>query len=255
MGMFTIIDVDHTYLEQDFYKERQVQWLKLSDLQGMNGYCGEESEEAVRRRLAGCLPTPLHFLGNGNYHYLSYFLLERQREAFTLVLFDHHSDMQPSLFGDILSCGSWVEQALSHNPCLKQVVMFGVGQDSALGIGEEYKNRVTVIGEEVLMKDIRMERTIEAIKTIRYPIYISLDKDVFAPRVLETNWDQGSMGLEQWEEICRLLARRQSVVGADVCGEYVLEGADFHHMKQASSVNGRANGRILKILEACLDGR
>lgn len=247
--MFTIIDVDHTYLEQDFYRERQVQWLKLSDLHGINGYCEGEAADAVRKRLAASLPTPIHFCGNGNYHYLSYFMLEQLQEAFTLVLFDHHSDMQPSLFGEILSCGSWVKWALDHNPCLKQVVMLGVGEESAAAIEEEYQTRVTVIGEEELADTVRIERTIEGIED---PIYISLDKDVFAPEVAETNWDQGRMKLKQWEDICRLLAARRPVIGADVCGEYVLEGDDFTHMKKAALENGKVNGRILEVLEDCL---
>ena len=41
-----------------------------------------------RRKIKG-----ITFIGSGNYHYVSYFIIRRNKQAFTLILFDHHTDM------------------------------------------------------------------------------------------------------------------------------------------------------------------
>ena len=47
----------------------------------------------------------IHFIDNGNYHYLTKLWIEKIDEPFILVVFDHHSDMQKPLYQDFLSCG------------------------------------------------------------------------------------------------------------------------------------------------------
>ena len=54
------------------------------------------------RRL-GRAQEGIHFLDSGNYHYVSKIWMEKIEEEFELLVLDHHTDMQPPMFGDILS--------------------------------------------------------------------------------------------------------------------------------------------------------
>ena len=49
------------------------------------------------------------------------------------------------------------------------------------------------------------------------PVYLSIDKDVLANDVVQTNWDQGVMRLEELMSAIAMLRGR--VVGADVTGD------------------------------------
>lgn len=84
-------------------------------------YCTREAEEEIRRRLSPYGPRGIHFLDNGNYHYVTKFFAGKIREPFSLVLYDHHSDMQKPLFPGMTSCGSWAGELLLHHPYLRQM--------------------------------------------------------------------------------------------------------------------------------------
>lgn len=59
---------------------------------------------------------------------MSKFWTDRIREDFVLILFDHHTDMQPSRFGELLSCGSWVKDVMDENPFVRKVVIIGADE-------------------------------------------------------------------------------------------------------------------------------
>ena len=80
-------------------------------------------KEKIKKRICTCPVNGIHFIDSGNFHYVSEFYLERLTEEFVLVVFDHHSDMLKPLFGDILSCGSWILNAMEHNKYLKKVIL------------------------------------------------------------------------------------------------------------------------------------
>jgi len=50
-----------------------------------------------------------------------------------------------------------------------------------------------------------------------HPVYLSIDKDVLSPRVVQTNWDQGVLTEETLIEAVRFLKPR--LLAADVTGE------------------------------------
>ena len=89
--------------------------MDFTGLKGVNGYCDEEAGREIRERIEDLSPMEVHFIDSGNFHYISKFWTDKIREDFVLVLFDHHTDMQPSRFGELLSCGSWVKDALDTN--------------------------------------------------------------------------------------------------------------------------------------------
>lgn len=222
-----------------------------SDERGTNGFCDEEAKNRLRQqivRMQACLeslhtekqhteplhtgedsegsaeedgrvevPYGVHLLDNGNYHYLSALMTERIREPYTLVLIDHHPDMQPSAFGcEVLSCGSWVLNALLTQKNLKRVF--------ALGVEEALKEEALLCVREAIGRE-EYERVRKKI-SFAYPkpeevvggIYLSIDKDVLAKKFVKTNWDQGEMTLPQLEDILRDLCTNHKVIGMDLSG-------------------------------------
>ena len=89
-----ILDFSHIYPEDIEERGRGLKRIDLSDIEGTNMYCTKEAENEIRRRLAACSPHGIHFLDNGNYHYATKFFAEKISFPFSLVLYDHHSDMQ-----------------------------------------------------------------------------------------------------------------------------------------------------------------
>ena len=89
------------------------------------GYCDEEAEAAIKERISLMGPSGIHFLDSGNYHYLSKLWLDKIEGEFELLVFDHHTDMQMPMFGNILSCGGWIQAALDTNTRLKRVYLAG----------------------------------------------------------------------------------------------------------------------------------
>lgn len=49
------------------------------------------------------------------------------------------------------------------------------------------------------------------------PTYLSIDKDVFSPSVVRTNWDQGQMTIPEALRIIKALSG--SLVGSDITGK------------------------------------
>lgn len=201
-----------------------------SEERGTNGFCDEEAKNRLRQQIArmqACLkgedlhteelPCGVHLLDNGNYHYLSALMTEQIREPYTLVLIDHHPDMQPSAFGcEVLSCGSWVLNALLTQKNLKRVF--------ALGVEEVLKEEALLCVREAIGRE-EYERVRKKI-SFAYPkpeevvggIYLSIDKDVLAKKFVKTNWDQGEMTLPQLEDILRDLCTNHKVIGMDLSG-------------------------------------
>ena len=54
---------------------------------------------------------------------------------------------------------------------------------------------------------------------INGPVYISIDKDVLNPASAATNWDQGSLSLQELEKLLAVILQKEQVVGIDICGE------------------------------------
>ncbi len=101
--------------------------VDMTDISGTNAYCDDTAAAAIRERLSG--PDGIRLIDSGNYHYLTYFSMERIEVPFALVLIDYHSDMQEPGFGRILSCGGWVKYAMEGLHLLKRGYLFGVGEE------------------------------------------------------------------------------------------------------------------------------
>jgi hypothetical protein len=197
-GRVTFLDMSGMYerngaLAEYINTKINVNWIDLRNVRGTDGYCDDEAQNAVQGLLRerGVEVKSVHYIDNGNYHYLSKLFLDMMEENFDLLVLDNHSDMQTPAFGDILSCGSWVKNVLDSNAYVDNVYLCGVG------------------GEKVDLKQI--------IKGTN-PLYISIDKDVLSKCDYMTNWDQGNLKINELETILSEVMAHRNVCGVDICG-------------------------------------
>ena len=144
------------------------------------------------------------------------------KEPFSLIVFDHHPDMQPPMFGDILSCGGWVQKVIEDNDFVRDVHIIGADRELIDKLDENNVKRVHFYDIEDVQQN--------GLPKTEYPLYLSVDKDVVKRDELITNWDQGEMGKEELLGYIHNLmsAPDRKLIGVDICGECALdqEGID-----------------------------
>ena len=232
MSETVIMNFTHTYAADDFETADGV-WIDCTDITGTNCYCDAEAQEKLRLRIAPYSAAGIHFIDSGNYHYLSKLWAEKIAEPFSLVLFDHHPDMQPPRFEGVLSCGGWVRALLEESRWLQRVYIIG----ASIALKTEmqgYEGRLHYITEEEAISFPQLGKNF--FLTAEEKIYLSIDKDVLATSEVHTNWDQGSLSLQQLTYQLQCIFRETQVIGADVCGEDP-ELADAAHKTQNRAVN------------------
>ncbi|MDR0892336.1 MAG: arginase family protein [Mediterranea sp.] len=215
-----VMNFTHVYEEERFGRDRSFEWIDCTDLRGTDCYCDEEALQTLRRRMAPYPAEGIHFIDSGNYHYLTKLWTDKIREPFSLIVFDHHPDMQPTLFGGMLSCGSWVKVMLDENPFLRKVCVVGVADKLVKAVPATYRERVRFYAETSLSHEESWQRFSH--DHVDEPIYISIDKDVLDTASASTNWDQGSLSLADLEKLLEIILQKEKVIGVDVCGECTL---------------------------------
>lgn len=183
----------------------------------------------------GCL-----FLGSGDYHHLSLLPIKRladARKPLEVVVCDNHPDNMRYPFG--VHCGSWVRWAAAL-PGVNRVHVLGITSSDVTWAHAWENNwrpllsgRLTYwcIGRQAnwlkLMGCAESCRSFgtadellaafhgEATRFNR--VYMSVDKDVFSPQTVKTNWDQGCWEKRHLKALLEALWGR--LVGADVTGE------------------------------------
>jgi arginase family enzyme len=200
--------------------------------------CTKSALRALNQEIPAA--APMVFLGSGDYHHVSYLLIERMRILATpvqVVVFDNHPDNMRYPFG--IHCGSWVAH-VSRLPFVTCVHVLGITSADVTGL-HIFENhlrplhsgrvRYWCIGPDLRALQrlgIRhsqsfssagnlLDRFAEESRTWKEPVYLSIDKDVLAPAVVQTNWDQGVMTLAELEQ--GIDAIRRLVVASDVTGE------------------------------------
>lgn len=257
MEPVTVFNFTRVYEEQTFYRDIPHEWIDCTDLSGVNGFCDDEALTEIRRRMREAKGR-IHFIDGGNFHYISYASVMEINVPFTLVVFDHHTDMKPSMFEGLLSCGCWIKRALDDNPKLERVILLGVADELADTVDPEYSKRVTVIPEGEAARGSEMARGSETMEESSWLqavfdrvsglVYISVDKDAFSENEAATDWDQGTMTLNQLEAAVRILRSKCTFLGVDVCGEADGSAAGGENSGEMIRLNDRANRRIMEIL-------
>lgn len=267
-----IQDFTRVYAEQPFMQglresaasNGDIHWLDSTQIAGTDCYCDDEAVEAIRRRIAEAGVTDargIHFFDNGNYHYMSKIWTDMVQEPFSLVVFDHHPDMQEPRFGNILSCGGWVKKVLEENKFVQSVTLIGVADHLAKEIPPH--DKVMIIRESELNQipgQARNDAIASTVQTSWRPwsrhleptsLYISIDKDALSPDHAATNWDQGSLSLEHMKAIIEALAQGHKIIGIDICGERARDfaGDEQHSVQEADALNDRTNRELVEFLQ------
>lgn len=182
-----LINMSGVYAEEGFSPAGATS-VDCTRLEGTNCYCSPDSG-AILRSTLGKLPLEaVHWIDTGDYHYLSAFFLERIREPFQLILFDHHPDRQDSAFGSgLLSCGNWVAESIRNcGQMLRNVHTIGTDDGSRHEDG--------------------------------LPVYLSIDLDILAPAEFRTDWTQGDLSLKGLTSLLGTIIAKDRVLGIDFCG-------------------------------------
>jgi len=190
----------------------------------------------------------LSFIGSGDFHHVTLALLKKIQEPFHLVILDKHPDWVKLM--PIMHCGTWLSHALKL-PQVKNVYHFGGDLDfdnflqNLAPRGALKSGRVKVfpshrtytkgfwkkISHQPLRPDAAKSCTDENIKELlkphaeelsKYPLYISVDKDVMRVGDSVVNWDSGLLRLKEIELLISNLIEinGQPLVGADIVGDW-----------------------------------
>ena len=277
--MITVQDFTGVYAEQAFMQElraaaetsKDIHWLDCTKIVGADCYCDDDAIKEINELIdsaerssdnnnsncAGNAPG-IHFFDNGNFHYMSKLWTDRIQEPFTLIVFDHHPDMQPPRFGGILSCGGWVKEVLDNNKFIQNAIIIGVKDELVETVREELSQsgeasileKVTFIKESELSVLSTLD-CCEFASVLSPNLYISIDKDALSPTYAATNWDQGSLTLNALKESITFLAAGRKILGIDICGEraHDFEGNEHHTVQEADVLNNSLNRELVEFLQ------
>lgn len=270
----SLINMSNIYLQQQNFMDflnhcaDKYSLIDASNITGTDCYCDDLALQQLTKMLVEISAYGIHYIDGGNYHYLSKVFTDKLSQSFDLIVFDHHHDMQPPLFGQILSCGGWIKEVLDNNTFLNQVVIVGV-QDELItedirtqytqvqfiteneivalfgDISEDVdKDSVLLDKKNVLLCEKVVKYIFDKIN-IQYPVYISIDKDVLSKEQYKTNWDQGILSIECLKSLLSLIANDYQVLGIDICGEMDAAMQEQYGCKW-NEVNGQLNIDLLK---------
>jgi len=203
--------------EDEGFSPEGVLTLDCTSMEGVTCYCDPESLLGLRTMLKDLTYNGIHWIDSGDYHYLTLLWIEKINRPFALVLYDNHSDDQDVQFGtSLLSCGSWVKAARKL---------------------------------EYLEHFVHLRNNAEITIPEGLPVYISIDKDVLSHSYASTNWDQGTMTLEELKSSIKSIAATHEILGADVCGELsIAQGAVDIDLKTNEVTNRIIQELLLNLL-------
>ena len=281
-------------LRQKAANSTDIHWLDCSKIVGTDCYCDDDAIKEINdlidnaERSSGNInasnsvsnsagTVPIHFFDNGNYHYMSKLWTDRIQEPFSLIVFDHHPDMQPPRFGGILSCGGWVKEVLDNNKFIQNVVIIGLKDSLVETVREELSqsdeanilDKVTFITESKILKEIPPGTSpgqalqvgsdnvlssfigSEPTSVLSSNVYFSIDKDALSTAFAVTNWDQGSLSTEALKATIARFAVGRKILGIDICGErsHDFEGNEQHSVQDADALNNSLNRELFDFLQ------
>jgi arginase family enzyme len=200
------------------------------------------------------------FLGSGDFHHLSYWLISRYvrfEQAIQVVVFDNHPDNMRYPFG--IHCGSWVWHVsrLPFVSCVHVVGITSTDVEAAHGWENHLRNlhsgkvRYWCVGRDLgWMRHLGIQHSQSFVTASHMltafqahlavspaPTYLSIDKDVLSIEDAHTNWDQGVMRLAEMEAAIRQF--RQQVVACDVTGDISVYRYKSRFKRFLSGIDGQ----------------
>ena len=252
----TILNFSGIYDHESFYlQDKSSRFVDMKDISGTNAYCDDSAREEILGRLAGDLEDDgrsfargIHFIDNGNYHYISALYTSMVKEPFSLVVLDHHPDMQRPMF-DILSCGGWVLDVIRNNPFVRDIHIIGADRRLIDELDENDAKKAKFYG----LEDVFLGDTGISLPKTEHPVYLSIDKDVLKRGEVVTNWDQGDLSVDELFGFVRALFITEKkcfgrdIIGADICGECTPDQEDCD-ISKAISGNDEFNLKMIQYL-------
>ena len=184
------------------------------------------------------------WMGSGDFHHLSWPLIERQiprtRPAaqIRVVVLDNHPDNMRFPIG--VHCGSWVRR-VALMPGVAEVQVVGI-TSADIGAGHCWENYLKpLVGGKLQYWSVGVptgwarfagaaramhpfdstQALVEALcrdwQDRPMATYLSIDKDVFSPDVVRTNWDQGQLTEQQAAQLIHALRGR--IFASDITGD------------------------------------
>lgn len=234
--------------------------LDFTTLSGTTGFCDDTAADEIRRCIADFPARGIHFLDNGNFHYLTRFWCEKISEDFALVVYDHHVDLRKPVFPGLMSCGSWIRDVFLRNSHCRAVLIIGPERAQADIIERELQSlvaedqpprssasaRLYCFTEDDILDGRAARELPHLLDALHLPVYISIDKDVLSRKVLRTNWDQGIMTEAEFRrELDRFtMDPKIHILGVDICGEPAYNACrrlldDTRDLRRSDGVNHR----------------
>jgi hypothetical protein len=206
--------------------------------------------EAALADAAGspCEQRPqLTFVGSGDFHHVTLALLRRIDQPFNLLVLDNHPDWMRGL--PFLHCGTWLYHA-ARLPQVQHILHLGGNVDFDNGYRWLAPWKMLRSGKVRVLPSIRQfegaawarvphaslragadkpagtGRIRELLEPLReelsrYPLYISLDKDVMSAAEATVNWDSGHLTLMEVETVlAQVVAAAGALAGMDVVGDW-----------------------------------
>jgi hypothetical protein len=207
-------------------------------------------ERALAERLGTAADdTPwLTLYGSGDFHHVSLALVRRLIQPFNLLVIDNHPDWMTRL--PFLHCGTWLYHA-SRLPLVRNVFHLGGDVDFDNSFRWLAPWRLLRSGRIAVFPAVRRYRagawdrvpheplrpapderlTHGRLATLleqhreeleRWPLYVSLDKDVMQTADAAVNWDSGHLDVEEVQTILDVFRdwSRDQLAGMDIVGDW-----------------------------------
>lgn len=209
--------------------------------------CSLRMMRRLQRDLDLSLPQPADhgpvLLGSGDFHHLSWPLIARTvagcaENSVRVLVLDNHPDNMRFPWG--VHCGSWVRR-VAMMPEVSHVHVAGITSGD-IGLGHSWENYLLPLyAGKLSYWSVGVNtswarwlglspafRHFSHLQDLVYALcghlqaqpqatYVSIDKDVFAPEVVQTNWDQGQLQLAQAQHIIQAL--QGQLIGSDITGD------------------------------------
>ena len=243
-----------------------------------------------RRWLDGALPAGpgVIFFGSGDFHHVTLALLGRVRKPFNLLVLDKHPDWMTGI--PFLHCGTWLRHAC-RLPMLRRVFHCGgetdfdngyqwlapwrelrAGRIVVFPARRRFGGRWSALAVRPLLEGGVLDR--EGLRAAlrpfagelaRYPLYVSVDKDVLPAEDAAVNWDSGLIPLPEVVAVLETFVEAAGgrLAGADLLGDWspiqlghwlnrfcdwLDHPSPAYHPTVAGERNARANAALLKVL-------
>ena len=232
------MDFTGIYELESFYKHKNINWIDCLDIKGTRGYCSEEAKAKIIKRIGDYLPAGIHFIDSGNFHYITKINTDRIMKPFSLVLYDHHTDMQEPMINKMTSCGDWAAQVINENKNLVQLILVGATENDIEQIHIKNREKLITFSAEELRSGRGKDKLSKIMTDV--PFYISIDKDILDKNYIETNWSQGHMPLDMLEHLLQFFIKDKKIIGIDICGE-CQSGLPFPEYIEAEEKNSKTN--------------